>query len=136
MRLLILDSRNSRFYLHHSTKVAEEITPDDKERSYEKSLVVFVAIEKQDLEKSVTAAAKDIRKIARKNKVPLVIINPFAHLSNNLASPDIAIDLLNKLLEKVDTSEDFETVRCVFGWYKEFTIDVLGHENSQIYREY
>lgn len=136
MRLLILDCKNFQYKLDHKTAVGEDITAEKMEDKYENPLVVFTAVEEKDEESIVSKVAKDIRKIARKNNNSLVIINPFAHLSASLANPEKATRILEILNVKLNECPDFKTIRSVFGWYKQFLVEVKGHENSQIYREY
>lgn len=136
MRLLILDSKSFEYKLDHKTPVGEDITSDELENKYDNPLVIFTAIEGNDEEQIINKAVQDIKKIADKNKNKLIIINPFAHLSANLAEPKKAIMLLSKLTEKLQEYPEFRTIKSVFGWYKQFSVDVKAHGNSQIYREY
>ena len=136
MKLLILDCRTFEYKLDHKTPVGEEIMPEMAQNKYSNPLVIFTAIEDRDEDSEITKVAKDIRKIARANKSEVVIVNPFAHLSSNLAKPEKAVELLIKLTDRLKECPDFKTTRSVFGWYKQFTVDVKGHSNSQIYREY
>jgi len=136
MKLLILDCNKFEYVLDHKTPVGEEISEKLKKRNYENPLVIFTAIEKEDDEGKLGRAVKDIKKIALKNKSKLVIVNPFAHLSSNLANPDIALLLSQRFKERLEESGDFKVIRGIFGWYKQFKIDVKGHGDSQIYKEY
>ena len=136
MRLLILDCKDFQYKLDHKTPVGEPVASEVMENKYESPLVIFTAIEEKDEEQVVNKVTKDIRRIARKNNNKLIIINPFAHLSSNLADHKKAIKILGKLTKKLEECSDFKTIRSVFGWYKQFSIDVKGHGNSQIYREY
>jgi threonyl-tRNA synthetase len=104
--------------------------------NFNNPLVVFVAIEEMDNENTIKEAGSDIRKIAIQNEVGLVLLNPFAHLTSRLAKPAQAISLLDKLAENLRECVEFETERLTFGWYKEFSLNVKGEDNSQIYREY
>ncbi len=122
--------------MDHKTPVGEKVTKEQQKGKYSNPLVIFTTIETHDNEKIITKAAKDIRRLARKNESREIIINPFAHLSANLAKPENATKILNLLTEKLSECNEFKTIRSVFGWYKQFLIDVKGHNNSQIYREY
>lgn len=136
MRLLILDCKNFEYKLDHKTPVAEEVTEDLMQGKYDNPLVIFIAIEEKDNEEIIPRVADDIKGIARSNKSKLVIFNPFAHLSPSLAKAGKAKNLLNKLAEKLQECTHFKTIKSVFGWYKQFLVDVKGHGNSQLYREY
>lgn len=136
MRLLILDCETFSYKLDHKTPVWEDVGEELMNGKYSNPLVIFTTIEEKDNEKIISKVAKDIRKISRSNNIDLVIINPFAHLSSTLANPEKAIKILNDLVDKLKECSDFTTIRSVFGWYKEFLIDVKWHGNSQIYREY
>ncbi|MBS3138861.1 hypothetical protein J4207_04100 [Candidatus Woesearchaeota archaeon] len=136
MKLLILDCNEFAYTLDHKTAAGEEIIESQKVGSYKNPLVVFVTIEEKDTEQTLSPVAKELRRIAQKNNVKHVILNPFAHLSSQLASPPKAIELLDFFAKKLKECNDFRTERSVFGWYKQFTIDVKGHEYSQIFREY
>lgn len=136
MRLLILDCKNFEYNLNHRTPVGEDISEDQKRKSYEDTLIIFIAIEEKDEKVILERAARDIINIVTKNKSKLVILNPFAHLSANLAKPDKAMLLLKELFSRLKQEKSFRVERSVFGWYKEFSMSVNGHANSQIYREY
>lgn len=136
MKLLILDCSHFEYKLDHKTSVGENIAASESSGIYTDPLVIFTAVEAQDSEEVIGLAAKDITKIALKNKSRVVIVNPFAHLSSHLAKADKAITFLAMLTTELQKCNGFKTIKSVFGWYKQFRIDVKGHENSQIYREY
>jgi len=136
MRLLILDCKKFEYKLDHKTQVADEVTEDLMQGKYDNPLVIFIAIEEKDNEEIIPRVVNDIKGITRNNNSNLVILNPFAHLSSSLAKAEKAKNLLNKLAEKLQECADFKTIKSVFGWYKQFLVDVKGHGNSQLYREY
>lgn len=136
MRLLIFDCKKFGYSLHHRTESAEEVPEGLASQAYENALVIFAAVEAGDSENAVLKAVRDIRRIARRNNSKLVVINPFAHLSPALADTSVAVALLDDFAARLRERADFSVVRGIFGWYKEFSIDVNGHRNSQFYREY
>ena len=136
MKLLILNTKTFSYTLHHETPVAEEVKENLTHEDFKNSLAVFVAIENKDNENTVKEAGRDIYQISILNKSNLVLLNPFAHLTSRLAKPAQAISLLDKLAENLCQYAEFKTERLTFGWYKEFSLDVKGENNSQIYREY
>ena len=70
-----------------------------------------------------------------KLKVNRIIIYPYAHLSQNLARPKDALEVL-KAMERYAKEAGIETYRSPFGWNKAFQIKVKGHplaEQSRVY---
>jgi threonyl-tRNA synthetase len=136
MRLLILDCNKFEYKLDHKTPVGEDVRAEMIEKYFNDVLVVFAAAEDKDDPVIIEKAALDINKLAKLNKSSLIIINPFAHLSSRLAKPQKAIRILDELVDKLKEKKEINSIRGIFGWYKQFVIDVKGHDNSQVYREY
>lgn len=109
---------------------------DKKNNRVEECLVAFIAVEKQD-EKNVDQVVEnlfeEIDKVASQLGVKKVVIYPYAHLSSDLASPEIAIKILDMAKEKV--GEKYEVSSAPFGWYKSFQIKCKGHPLSELSRE-
>ena len=114
--------------------IAELSDVEKKGQEVGESLVVLTAIEKGDtVKESVSELVKNIKDIADQVKTKNVVLYPYAHLSNNLASPETAEEILKeaeKLLKK-----NFKTIRAPFGYYKEFELKVKGHPLSELSRE-
>ncbi|BDC17127.1 threonyl-tRNA synthetase editing domain-containing protein [Acidianus sp. HS-5] len=96
-------------------------------------LVVFTTVEKGDDKEIKRKAVENIKDIFSKVKASCVVIYPYAHLSNNLSSPDVAISSL-KEIEKELKESGIETYRAPFGWYKAFSINCYGHPLSELSR--
>ncbi|MDT7901455.1 MAG: threonyl-tRNA synthetase editing domain-containing protein [Acidianus sp.] len=111
-------------------KAEEDYLPSLKK---ENALVVFTTVEKGDDEEIIRKAVENIKDIFSKVKASCVIIYPYAHLSNNLSSPDVAISYL-KEIEKELKDSGIETYRAPFGWYKAFSISCYGHPLSELSR--
>jgi Ser-tRNA(Thr) hydrolase (EC 3.1.1.-) len=111
-------------------KAEEDYLPSLKK---ENALVVFTTVEKGDDEEIIRKAVENIKDIFSKVKASCVIIYPYAHLSNNLSSPDVAISSL-KEIEKELKDSGIETYRAPFGWYKAFSISCYGHPLSELSR--
>ncbi|BFI76295.1 threonyl-tRNA synthetase editing domain-containing protein [Sulfurisphaera ohwakuensis] len=97
----------------------------------ENVLVVFTTVEKGDDEEIVKKAVDEILEVYSKVKASSVVIYPYAHLSDNLESPSIAIPILQKLEEGVK-ERNIEVYRTPFGWYKQFMINCYGHPLSEL----
>ena len=114
-------------------KAAEEVEP--KTVREDDIVVLFTAFEQGDdieLAKKSIAETKDfLGKLGTKR----VLIYPFAHLSQNLASPSDALSLLLQM-EKEAQGAGLEVHRAPFGWTKALQIKVKGHPLAEMSRSY
>ena len=62
-----------------------------------------------------------------------VMVYPYAHLSSDLSSPELAVAALQNL-ESSLSSAGYEVKRAPFGWYKSFTVTCKGHPLSELSR--
>ncbi len=106
---------------------------EKKGKEVSEALVVLTAVEKGDAAKSVKELAKNVKDIAGQVKTKNVVLYPYAHLSNNLASPETASEILKKAGKEL--GKDFKVVKAPFGYYKEFEMKVKGHPLSELSRE-
>ncbi|HPJ87441.1 MAG TPA: threonine--tRNA ligase, partial [Candidatus Pacearchaeota archaeon] len=109
---------------------------DKKEKEIKEALVVLTAVEKAD--KSVPIVVKqlveNIKDIASQVKTKNIVLYPYAHLSKDLGSPEIAQEVLEKAEEELKKHK-FHVARAPFGYYKEFELKVKGHPLSELSRE-
>ena len=109
----------------------------DKEKKGEKvkeSLVVLTAVEKTDsVEESVKELVENIKDVAGKVNVKDIVLYPYAHLSSNLASPGVAVEVLKGAGKEL--GKNFNVTSAPFGYYKEFELKVKGHPLSELSRE-
>ncbi|MEK6840732.1 MAG: threonine--tRNA ligase [Nanoarchaeota archaeon] len=121
--------------LKKALKTIADLT--EKEKTGQKvgeSLVVLTAVEKGDsVEKSVGELVKNIEDIAYQVKAKTVVLYPYAHLSSNLAAPELAERILVE--SEKELGKKFKVVRAPFGYYKEFELKVKGHPLSELSRE-
>lgn len=116
-------------------KSAPELAPGEQAGRMEECLCAFVSVEKADeanLASSVQKAAAEIVKVAEQVKTQKVMLYPYAHLSNDLASPAVALEALPKLAAALPPA--FTVARSPFGWYKAFSIKCKGHPLSELSR--
>lgn len=117
--------------------VSKEITFAEEGISFGKNrlenvIVVFSAVEREDDENIISDASYEISEYASLVKCGQILIYPYAHLSSDLAPPQLAMKLLISLNEKL--SRKFKVARAPFGWTKSLNIKVKGHplaENSK-----
>ncbi len=113
-------------------KLAEETKK--RKTTLKNCIVIFTTIENFDNELSLKRAVKELKDFSRKIKCKKILIYPFAHLSNKLASPKKALNLLKKFEEYL--SEYFEVYRAPFGWNKKLEIAVKGHPLAEQFRDF
>jgi threonyl-tRNA synthetase len=113
---------------------AEEV-PDKKKQRYEEIVALFISVEPGDDDEIAKMAVEGTKSFLQKLKVNRIIIYPYAHLSQSLARPKDALEVL-KTMERYSTEAGLETYRAPFGWNKAFQIKVKGHplaEQSRVY---
>jgi len=133
MKILSLHCDYIKFKpLKKALKKPEELKEKDKkEKKVKDALVILTAVEKGDLD--VKELIKNIKDIAKQVNAKNVVLYPYAHLSNDLASPEIAMKILKDAEQKL--KKDFKVTRAPFGYYKEFELKVKGHPLSELSRE-
>lgn len=122
--------------LKKALKSIEDIPEKDKKGGKaEEALVVLTAIEKiDDNVKDVTQKFIDaVKDIASQVKTKNIVLYPYAHLSSNLASPELASNVLNNAEKEL--KKNFNVLKAPFGYYKEFEMKVKGHPLSELSRE-
>ncbi|UCE92218.1 MAG: threonine--tRNA ligase [Methanobacteriota archaeon] len=138
MRALLIHADKFEYKSKTPTKYAEELPEDhDKKHKSKDSLVVFSTIESRDgdAEAIASSAAADIIEVVKKVEAESVVLYPYAHLSSDLAGPDVAVKVL-KATEEAIRAGGLEVHRAPFGWYKSFEISCKGHPMSELSRDY
>ncbi|MEK6820231.1 MAG: threonyl-tRNA synthetase editing domain-containing protein, partial [Nanoarchaeota archaeon] len=114
--------------------IAELSDIEKKGQEVGESLVVLTAIEKGDaVRESVNELVKNIKDIADQVKTKNVVLYPYAHLSNMLAAPETAMEILDMAAKEL--KKEFKIIKAPFGYYKEFELKVKGHPLSELSRE-
>ena len=112
---------------------AEEADP--KTAREDDIVVLFTAVEKGDdgalAKQAVEEAADFLGKLGTKR----VMIYPFAHLSQNLASPRDALGVLLEM-EEGARARGLDVRRAPFGWTKALQVKVKGHPLAEMSRSY
>jgi threonyl-tRNA synthetase len=127
VRILAIHATSMAYRTTQKTRIAE---PDPiMEDTMEEGVVLFCCVEKLDERNPVYVAehaARDVMERLGKLKVARVMIFPYAHLTNTLAKPEVALLVLRGLEDRLEAA-GIEVKRAPFGWYKEFTIHSKGH---------
>lgn len=126
MRMLFLHADFVEYEpISKEIQLAEEGIPIAKKRM-DDLIVVLTAVESEDDENTASDSSTEIRKYGDLVKCDQVLIYPYAHLSSNLASPKVALQILQSL--EMGVRKFFPIVaRAPFGWTKSFNIKVKGH---------
>ncbi|MFB6353756.1 MAG: threonine--tRNA ligase [Halobacteriales archaeon] len=101
----------------------------------EDCVTVFISVEsgdESDPDGVVENAAVELRDVAGQLGTDRVVLYPYAHLSEDLASPDVAKAVLGEL--EATLADEFEVLRAPFGWYKRFSVSCKGHPLSELSR--
>ena len=105
----------------------------------EECLVVFTAVEKRD-EKNLKAIVEkyldEIKDIAAQVHTKTIVLYPYAHLSSDLASPDLAEEVLREAEAALLKDKQYKVTRAPFGWYKSFNLSCKGHPLSELSRSF
>jgi len=137
MKILLIHADHFEYNVtQKAIEKPEEITPTKKKGFMDESLVVFSTVEKMDEknpEQVAINASSSIEEVAKLVKTRKIVIYPYAHLSPNLASRNLAISILKSLEENLK-SKGYRTLRTPFGWYKSFEIKCKGHPLAELSR--
>ncbi len=138
MRVLLIHADRFEYEVKEPTKMAEPM-PDGqpKKHGFKEALVAFSTIESsdEDAEAIAEVASADLAEVFSKVKAERLVLYPYAHLSSDLASPELAVRVL-KAVEAAVAGKGIEVHRSPFGWYKAFEIKCKGHPLSELSREF
>lgn len=126
-------------YIEYTPIKKEILKADDNvektQTRLEDLVVAFICIEENDDEKTIQSAILEIKKYLDIINESSLLLYPYSHLSSNLAKPDVAINLFNKL-EELAKEKLIKVSKAPFGWTKSFAIKVKGHplaENFKVF---
>jgi threonyl-tRNA synthetase len=137
MKILLLHTDYIKFKpLKKALKTIEELSEKEKEGNFvQQALVVMTAVEKSDsnVKQIVEKLIENVKDVAKQVNAEKIVLYPYAHLSSDLASPQLATEVLNEAEKGLKKS--FDVVKAPFGYYKEFELKVKGHPLSELSRE-
>jgi len=137
MKILLLHCDYIKFKpLKKALKQPEEISETQKKgQEVKECLVVLTAVEKGDNKEGVKTFVKEVEDVANQVKAKNIVLYPYAHLSQNLGLPEVAIEIIKEAEKLLKADKGFKVVRAPFGYYKEFELKVKGHPLSELSRE-
>lgn len=137
MKILLLSCRNFESKIKKLATRPESIKPEpikEKEYKTDKSIVALITAEENDvLDTCSKELKKEIEIFSKDTGINKIVLFPFGHLSNKLASSEDTINFL-KLVEK--ELSDFEITRVHFGSHKSLLLDIFGHQGNVRFREF
>jgi threonyl-tRNA synthetase len=101
------------------------------------SVVFLVSVEKGDDDSVATQMVDAMKKAESQLKCRSFVIYPYAHLSSNLGSPELAKEILSKI-ENGGRGAGYTIHHVPFGWNKAFMLKVKGHplaEQSKVFQK-
>lgn len=126
MRILLLHADFIEYQPISKEIQTAEDSASKASKKIDEVIVALVAVEKDDDESLVDEVGSELKTYGQMIKCDNLLIYPYAHLSSDLAGPNIAQSLLN--LIEVKSRNLFKTVnRAPFGWTKSFNIKIKGH---------
>ncbi len=137
MRMLLIHAERFEYSVRErALPSAEELDGLKPQLSLDNALVAFVTVEEGDegnLPSVSERACDEIVEVHRRVGASAVVVYPYAHLSNRLASSAKALEAL-KAVERGLRARGVEVYRAPFGWYKEFMIRCYGHPLAEVFK--
>ncbi len=134
MKLLMFDTED--FWYKTFSKTVDSAEACEVEESITDSLVIFINIEKEDVDQKdrvVKKAVNNIIWLAKKTGRNKVILHSFGHLSESKSSVEFAEDAIKTIKDKL-TSKGFEASMTPFGYLFEFKIHVKGESLAKVWK--
>ncbi len=135
MRILLLHSDYLEFECKKKAIPSAE-EPEEKSGRAENVLACFLCVEKadeHDPQNVVEKLVAEIDDVKGRVKADTVALYPYAHLSDSLASLDVARKVLDDAFAAISVTYP-GSIKAPFGWYKAFEVRCKGHPLSELSR--
>jgi threonyl-tRNA synthetase len=135
MKVLLLDVESIGYEL---VKPEASIYEDSDEKSVkvEDAIVMMLSVEKDDDESTADKAFADVRKVMAQLKRTNLVVYPYAHLSNDLADPKSAMQIIDKIYRDAQSDKTIQARKAPFGWNKKWNIQMKGHPLAEQMRNF
>ncbi|MEM1991044.1 MAG: threonine--tRNA ligase [Nitrososphaerota archaeon] len=132
MRLLILHTDFVEYEpVGKEGRVFEE-TEIGRKR-FEDIVLVLTTVEEGDDETMVDRAVSELKEYSSRVGNKRILIYPYAHLSNKLATQEKALEIIRIFRKKCEL-EGMEVYSSPFGWTKALSLSVKGHPLAEQFR--
>ncbi len=133
MKILQLDVDNITYTpVKPEAKLYDDVKKEPV--SIDNALVLMVSVEEGDTTATADKVLAETKSFLDKLQRKKLVIYPYAHLSNNLASPEEAQKIINYLFR--NAPEGIEALKGPFGWNKKLSLDIKGHPLAEQSRSY
>ncbi len=132
MKILGIHTKYFNFQSREKAMEGAEVISYGKHSIDRECLVMFISVEKEDEKSPISVAEQLVSDTVKRSEnlgVKSVVIYPYVHLTENPASPAVALKVLDEIEKQL--SGKVELFRAPFGWYKSFEISCLGHPLSE-----
>ncbi|MDE1865498.1 MAG: threonine--tRNA ligase [Candidatus Micrarchaeota archaeon] len=134
MKILQLDVDSISYELiKPESKLYEE--SKEKGATISDALALLVSVEEGDTNDIAEKAAADSVEFASKNGRKTILVYPYAHLSDSLADPKTAMQVISHLYKSCE-GKGIEVRKAPFGWNKSFSVSVKGHPLAEQGKSY
>jgi len=115
--------------------IPEKVTSNNYDHG--NSIIIWITVEEGDnIENIIPKIKKEIEKFCEETKENRILLFPFAHLSNKLASFKTGIGFFDQLEAEFKAENKYEIERVHFGSDKELLMQLFGHPGNVRYREF
>jgi threonyl-tRNA synthetase len=111
-----------------------ELEKPGEGKEVKECLVIFTAVEKIDSLSIIKSYIENIKDIASQVNCKKIVLYPYAHLSSQLASPELGLEIMKKAELALKEDKNFLVIRAPFGFYKEFELKCKGHPLAELSR--
>jgi hypothetical protein len=110
-------------------------TPFENDINETDCIVPWVTIESENDINYFSDFLKDLHFLSNKFKTKKIILTPFAHLTNRIASQQSSFDILNKLSNYLEEN-DFIVTKADFGSTKDIRFFSESDKHQVVFRDY
>ncbi len=135
MKVLLLDVEKIGYELIKPEASMYEDS-DRKEVHVSDAIAMMISVEQEDDENTADKALADLKKFMKQLKRKRLVVYPFAHLSNQLADPKKAMQIIDYIYKSASSDKELEVTKAPFGWNKKLSLEMKGHPLAEQGRSY
>ncbi len=135
MKILLLDVESIAWELIKPEASVYEDS-DEKSVAVKDALVMMLSVESEDDNGVAHKAVDDVTKIMKQLKRTKLIVYPYAHLSNDLADPKSAMQIIDSVYKSAASNKALDVKKAPFGWNKRWSISMKGHPLAEQMRSF